>query len=99
MALAKGVLVLGKWQKTLDGARPAAATYALEALRRGDLDRLLAWPSAVEAVTVEQVNQIARKYLDPAQMNTVIIGPIELIREARHPRWPVDLDSVLPKTS
>lgn len=88
---AKGGLVLGQWQGALDGVRPASSTYALELLRYGDLQRLVGWPAAVDAVTAEQVKAAARRYLDPTQMVTVVVGPLEKIRTARHPRWPAAL--------
>ena len=40
---------------------------------------------------------MAQKYLDPAAMVTVVVGPMEKIRAARHPRWPVDLDALHPR--
>ena len=94
---AKGVLVLGAWQKALDGARQASTTYAVETIRRGGVDRLLNWPASVQAVTGDQVKAMAQKYLDPAAMVTVVVGPMEKIRAARHPRWPVDLDALHPR--
>jgi zinc protease len=95
---AKGTLVLGSWQGALDGARQASATYAAESVLRGGIEGLLEWPEAVQAVTPEQVKTVAQKYLKPTEMKTVIVGPIEKIRPARHPRWPVGLDE-LSKTS
>ena len=97
--LAKGILRLGKWQEALDGARRAATAYAVTTLHHGDTTPLLAWPEEVEAVTADQVEAAARKYLDPQAMDTIVIGPIERIREARHPRWPVELDSLSSGTS
>jgi len=91
----KGGLVLGKWQGSLDGARAASATYAVETVRHGSLDRLLAWPDAVRAVTPQQVQAAAAKYVHPEQVGTVLIGQIEKVRAARHPRWPAALDEVL----
>jgi zinc protease len=96
---AKGALVLGAWQGALDGARQASATYAVETVNRGGVEELLKWPEAVQAVTAEQVKAVAQKYLKPIEMKTVIVGPIEKIRPARHPRWPVGLDELASKTS
>jgi len=45
-------------------------------------------------VTVAEVMASARRYLDPAGMVTVVVGPLEKIRAARHPRWPVSLDEL-----
>ncbi len=92
---AKGALVLGKWQGALDGARTASETYAVETVRYGTTDRVLEWPEAVEAVTVEEIRALSTKYLARDQMVTVIVGPIEKIRAARHPRWPVDLETLV----
>src|SRR5438552_150304 len=91
----KGGLVFGKWQGTLDGARDASATYASEAARFGSLDRLMKWPQAVRAVTAEDVGAAARKYVHPEIMGTVVIGQIDKVRQARHPRWPVALDDLM----
>ncbi len=91
---AKGALVLGKWQAALDGARQASETYAVETARYGTTDRVLEWPEAVRAVTLEQIRALPGKYLARDQMVTVIVGPIEKIRAARHPRWPVDLETL-----
>lgn len=96
---AKGALVLGSWQGALDGARQASATYAAETVLRGGVGGLLKWPEAVQAVTAEQVKALAPKCLKPMEMKTVIVGPIEKIRPARHPRWPVGLDELMRRTS
>jgi predicted Zn-dependent peptidase len=90
----KGGIVLGKWQGSLDGALDASATYALETVRFGSLDHLLKWPYAVRAVTAQAVSAAAQKYINPATMGTVIIGQVDEVRKARHPRWPVALDEV-----
>lgn len=89
---AKGGLALGWWQDSLDGARRTAATYAMETVRRGSLDHLMAWPGAVGDVTAEEVTAVAAKYIDPNAMTAVVVGQIDEVREARHPRWPVALD-------
>lgn len=94
MRRAKGTLVLGQWQRSLDGAGQASSTFATETVRRGSTDYLLRWPRLIEAVTVEQVKQAAKSYLDPAAMSAVIVGPIANIRRARHPRWPATLDEL-----
>ncbi|MCY4398302.1 MAG: hypothetical protein OXE96_03015 [Gemmatimonadetes bacterium] len=91
---AKGGLALGRWQESLDGARRTAATYAVETVRRGSLDYLIAWPAAVLAVTAEEVTAAAVEYIDPGAMTAVVVGQIDDVRAARHPRWPVALDEV-----
>lgn len=92
---AKGGLVLSQWQRALDGAAAASATYAAETARRGAVDRLLGWPDAVRAVTAEDVRAAAERYIRPEQMRIVIVGQLEAVRRARHPRWPVTLDEVM----
>ena len=91
----KGGHVLGKWQGSLDGALDASATYANETARFGSLDHLLKWPAAVRAVTAQAVSAAAQKYIHPETMGTVVIGQIDEVRKARHPRWPVALDEVM----
>ena len=90
----KGGLVLGKWQGSLDGARAASATYAVETARHGSLDRLIGWPKAVRAVTAEDVRRVAQAYVQPDRMATVVIGPLDAVRKSRHPRWPMTFDEV-----
>jgi hypothetical protein len=48
----------------------------------------------VRAVTAQAVTAAAHKYIHPETMGTVIIGQVEAVRTARHPRWPVTLDEV-----
>jgi len=90
----KAGLVLGKWQGSLDGAGAASATYASETARFGSLDHLMNWPQAVRAVTAADVGAAARKYVHPETMGIVVIGQIEKVRQARHPRWPFALDDL-----
>jgi predicted Zn-dependent peptidase len=94
LARAKGNLTLAKWQGMLDGARQASATYALELLRKGGTTELMKWPATIQAVTTAQVKTAAQNYFKPFEMATVVIGPLEKIRKARHPRWPASLDEL-----
>jgi zinc protease len=91
---AKGGIVLSQWQRSLDGARVASATFAAETVQNGSLDRLLRWPEKVHAVTAEQVQAAANKYIQPDQLATVIIGQLGAVRTARHPRWPATIDEL-----
>ena len=91
----KGGLVSGRWQGGLDGPRGAAETFAVELAGHGSLDRLLAWPDAVLAVTASDVTAAARTYLRPDGMTAVVVGQIEDVRDARHPQWPFSLDEVV----
>jgi predicted Zn-dependent peptidase len=92
----KGGLVLGRWEGSLDGARNASATYAVETARYGSLDRLRRWPDAVRAVTAKDVTAVAGTYVRPDDLAVVVIGPLDAVRKARHPRWPAALEEVLP---
>lgn len=91
---AKGGLVLAAWQASLDGARRTVVTYATETVRHGSLERLMAWPEAVRAVTAEDVTTAARTNIDPSVLTAVVVGQIAEVRTARHPRWPFPLDQV-----
>lgn len=88
----RGGIVLSQWQRRLDGSRAASTTYAVETVRRGNLEFLLAWPDAVRAVRADAVKAAARSYLHPDRLVAVVLGPVEKIRRARHPRWPFSLD-------
>ena len=91
---AKGGLVLSQWQRSLDVARAASGTYATETVQYGSLERLHRWPESVRAVTAEQVQAAAAKYIQPDRLATVVIGQLEAVRTARHPRWPATLDEL-----
>ena len=88
---AQGWLVSAVWQRSLELATSASVSFAVEEARRGGTDRLMGWPRAVRAVTAADVHRMARRYLDPATLVTVVVGPLARIRQARHPRWPVAL--------
>ena len=94
VARAKGWLVEAVWRRSLELATGASETFAVEHVRRGGTDQLMGWPGAVGAVTAQDVKAVAREYLDPSGFVTVVAGPLERIRAARHPRWPVALDDL-----
>ncbi len=91
---ARGWLVDAAWRRSLELPTSASETFAVEHVRRGSTDHLMGWPDAVGAVTAEDVKRVAREYLDPSAFVNVVAGPIERIRAARHPRWPVALDDL-----
>ncbi len=91
---AKGWLVDAVWRRSLELATGASETLAVEHVRRGGTDHLMGWPGAVGAVTAEDVKAVALEYLDPSAFVTVVAGPLERIRAARHPRWPAALDEL-----
>ncbi len=94
VARAQGWLVEAVWQRSLEVATGASSAFAMEHVRRGGTAWLMGWPEAVRAVTASDVKAMAEQYLDPAKLVTVVVGPLERIREARHPRWPVALDEL-----
>ena len=91
---AQGWLLGAVWQRSLELATSASQTFAVEHVRRGGTDHLMGWPAAVRSVTAGDVKRVAQEYLDPATFVTVVAGPMERIRAARHPRWPVALDEL-----
>lgn len=91
---AQGWLVHAVWQRSLELAPSASAAFATERVRRGSTDHLMGWSRAVGAVTAAEVKGMARRYLDPAALVTVVVGPLGRIRAARHPRWPVALEEL-----
>ncbi len=94
VARAKGWLVDAAWRRSLELPTSASETFAVQHVRRGSTEGLMAWPEAVAAVAAQDVKAVAREYLDPATFVTVVAGPLERIRAARHPRWPVALDDL-----
>ena len=94
VARAQGWLVDAVWQRSLEVATSASATFAVEQARHGNTDLLMGWPAAVRAVTASDIKTTAQQRLDPRTLVTVVVGPLARIREARHPRWPVALDEL-----
>ena len=94
VARAQGWLVDAVWRRSLELATTASVTFAVEHVRRGGTAQLMAWPAALQTVTPDDVNAVAQAYLDPLAFVTVVAGPLERIRAARHPRWPVALDEL-----
>ena len=47
------------------------------------------------SVTAAEVTAAAHKYVAPASLTAVVVGQIDAVRAARHPRWPVALEEVL----
>ena len=91
---AQGWLLGAVWQRSLELATSASQTFAVEHVRRGGTEHLMGWPEAVRSVTAGDAKRVAQEYLDPAGFVTVVAGPMERIRAARHPRWPVALDEL-----
>ena len=45
-------------------------------------------------MTGEQVQAAAAKYIHPDKLVTVLIGQLDAVRNARHPRWPATLEEL-----
>ena len=80
--VAKGALADGDFSLWFRNGAATATTYAREWLRDGEHGRTASWPERVRAVTAEQVQAAARRYLAPDRMQIVVVGPIEAIRAA-----------------
>ena len=80
--VAKGALVDGTWAARYASGTAAARSYALEWLRRGDHDWSASYPERIGAVTLQQVQDMARKYIHPDRMIVAVVGPLEQIQAA-----------------
>jgi len=74
MFVAKGAITAGKFQvRYLDGYA-TTRNFALERLRYGNHDRSATYVDRVNAVTKEDVQEAARKYIRPENMQVVLLG-------------------------
>ncbi len=80
--VAKGALIDGTHAGRYATGADAARSYALEWLRRGDHSWSASYPDRIEAVTLEQVQDMARKYIHPDRMIVAVVGPLGLIEVA-----------------
>lgn len=80
--VAKGALVDGIYAERYATGLDAANAYAVEWLREGSHEGSATYPDRVSAVTVEQVQAAARKYIHPERMIVAVVGPMERIRNA-----------------
>jgi zinc protease len=54
------------------------ADFLIEAETYGlGFDYLEKYPELIRAVTVEDVNRVTRKYIDPQNLTTVVVGPVD----------------------
>jgi zinc protease len=80
--VARGALVDGTHAARYATGADAARSYALEWLRRGDHSWSASYPDRIAAVTLEQVQDMARKYIHPERMIVAVVGPLGLIEAA-----------------
>lgn len=74
---AKSFLV-GSFPLRLDGLSELTSNLAVVSFFDLGLDYLERWPQRIQAVTLEEVNQAARKYLVPERLHVVSVGqPLE----------------------
>ena len=77
--VAKGALTDGTYASRYATGLDASRSYALEWLRDGDHDLSAGYPERIRAVTLEQVQAAARKYIHPERMLVSVVGPLEEI--------------------
>ncbi len=80
--VAKGALADGEFSLRFRTGAATARTYATEWSRYGSHERTAGYRNRMLGVTAEDVQQAARRYLDPDRLDIVIVGPIDQIREA-----------------
>ena len=80
--VAKGALVDGIYAGHYATGLDAARAYAAEWLRRGSHERSASYPARISAVTAEQVQAAAQKYIHPDRMVIAVVGPLDRIRSA-----------------
>ncbi len=77
--VAKGALVDGTWASRYTTGLDAARSYALEWLRDRDHGWSAGYPERIRAVTLDQVQAMARRYIHPDRMLVSVVGPLEEI--------------------
>jgi zinc protease len=78
--VAKGALVDGIHASRYATGLDATRSFALEWLREGSHDWSASYAQRIAAVTLDQVQEAARKYIHPGRMIISIVGPLEQIR-------------------
>ncbi len=74
MFVARGALTAGHFQvRYLDGYA-TTRSFALERLRYGNHERSASYVERVNAVTKEDVQEAARKYIRPENLQVVLLG-------------------------
>ena len=81
--VAQGALADGEFTLGFRSAEAAARTFAREWSRYGDHERSATYPERLRAVTVQDVQTAARKYLLPERLDVVVVGPMDEILAAQ----------------
>ncbi len=77
--MAKGALTDGTWATAYATGQDATRSLAREWLHFGSHDRSERYVDEVRAVTIERVQEMARKYLHPDRMIVAVVGPLDQI--------------------
>jgi predicted Zn-dependent peptidase len=80
--VAQGALTDGTWASAYATGQDATRTYAREWLHHGDHDQSERYVDEVRAVTIQDVQAMARKYLHPDRMIVAVVGPLDEIADA-----------------
>jgi predicted Zn-dependent peptidase len=80
--VAKGALVDGIYAGHYATGTDVANSYAVEWLRKGSHASSASYPARIAAVSIDQVQAAAQKYLHPERMIVAVVGPLERIRNA-----------------
>ncbi len=80
--VAKGALVDGIYAERYATGLDAANAYAQEWLRKGSHENSASYPARIAAVTVEDVQAAAQKYIHPERVIIAVVGPLGRIGDA-----------------
>ena len=80
--VARKALAEGVYAMRFEDGNATARTFALEWAERGDHEETATYPDRVRAVTGEDVQTAAQRYLHPDRMQMVILGPLDQVRAA-----------------
>ncbi|MEQ8713008.1 MAG: pitrilysin family protein [Cyclobacteriaceae bacterium] len=72
--VAKGTLADGVFQMWFENSHTTAATFAEHWVRYQSFDHLSKYPERVNALTVEEVQAAAQKYLNPEELVTLVMA-------------------------
>lgn len=85
LQIARGALADGVFAMRYADGYATARHLADEWARSGSHEESASYQQRVRAVTAEQVQSVARRYLHPERFRVVVLGPAEQITAASHP--------------